>query len=67
MQRIRAERLVQLRRVTVIESTATSTRIEGVEVTDTEVARVLDRIRSDSFRSRDETRCEGLLSFSPRI
>jgi hypothetical protein len=49
MQEIRAERLVQLRQVTTIESTASSTRIEGVELTDAEVARVLDGIRSDSF------------------
>jgi Fic family protein len=59
MQEIRAERLVQLRQVTTIESTASSTRIEGVELTDAEVARVLDGIRSDSFRSRDEEEVRG--------
>src|SRR5215213_5116583 len=59
MQEIRAERLVQLRHATTIESTASSTRIEGVELTDAEVARVLDGIRSDSFRSRDEEEVRG--------
>jgi len=59
MQEIRAERLMQLRQVTTIESTASSTRIEGVELTDAEVARVLDGIRSDSFRARDEEEVKG--------
>ncbi|MGH7620127.1 MAG: Fic family protein [Gemmatimonadaceae bacterium] len=59
MQEIRAERLLQLRQVTTIESTASSTRIEGVELTDAEVARVLEGIRSDSFRARDEEEVKG--------
>jgi Fic family protein len=59
MQEIRAERLVQLRQVTTIESTASSTRIEGVELTDAEVARVLEGIRSESFRGRDEEEVRG--------
>jgi Fic family protein len=59
MQEIRAERLVQLRQVTTIESTASSTRIEGVELTDAEVARVLEGIKSDSFRARDEAEVRG--------
>jgi Fic family protein len=59
MQEIRAERLVQLRQVTTIESTASSTRIEGVELTDAEVARVLEGIGSESFRARDEAEVKG--------
>ena len=59
MQEIRAERLVQLKQVTTIESTASSTRIEGVELTDADVARVLNGIRSDSFRARDEEEVKG--------
>jgi len=59
MQEIRAERLIQLRHVTTIESTASSTRIEGVELTDAEVARVLEGLRSDSFRARDEAEVKG--------
>lgn len=59
MQEIRAERLMQLRQVTTIESTASSTRIEGVELTDAEVARVLEGISSESFRERDEEEVKG--------
>lgn len=59
LQEIRAERLMQLRQVTTIESTGSSTRIEGVELTDAEVARVLGGIRSDSFRARDEAEVRG--------
>jgi Fic family protein len=51
---VRAERLAQLRQVTTIESTASSTRIEGVELSDAEVARVLEGLHVDSFRARDE-------------
>lgn len=43
---VRAECLAQLRQVTTIESTASSTRIEGAERSDAEVARVLDMQRS---------------------
>lgn len=59
MKEIRAERLVQLRQVTTIESTGSSTRIEGVALTDAEVAGVLGGIRSDSFRARDEAEVKG--------
>lgn len=59
MQEIRAERLAQLRQVTTIESTASSTRIEGVELTDAEVARVLEGIQSEAFRARDEEEVKG--------
>ncbi|MBA3559150.1 MAG: hypothetical protein H0W30_11175 [Gemmatimonadaceae bacterium] len=38
----RAEQLAQLRQVTTIESVASSTRIEGAELTDADVARVLN-------------------------
>lgn len=59
MQEIRAERLIQLRQVTTIESTASSTRIEGVELTDAEVARVLEGISAESFRARDQEEVRG--------
>ncbi|HEX5074443.1 MAG TPA: Fic family protein [Gemmatimonadaceae bacterium] len=67
MQEIRAERLVQLRQVTTIESTASSTRIEGVELTDAEVARVLEGIGSESFRARDEEEVKGYAELLARI
>lgn len=59
MSEVRAERLGELRQVTTIESTASSTRIEGVELTDAEVARVLAGLHVDSFRARDEAEVRG--------
>jgi len=59
MQEIRAERLVQLRQVTTIESTASSTRIEGVTLTDAEVAQVLNGLSMESFRARDQQEVKG--------
>ena len=47
---IRTERLAQLRQVSTIESTASSTRIEGAELSDMEVAKVLEGLKVDSFR-----------------
>jgi Fic family protein len=59
LQEIRAERLVQLRQVTTVESTGSSTRIEGAALTDAEVAQVLSGLRIDSFRARDEAEVRG--------
>jgi len=56
---IQAERLASLRQVATIESTASSTRIEGAELSDVEVAQVLGGLRVDSFRSRDEAEVRG--------
>ena len=50
---IRAERLASLRQVTTVESAGSSTRIEGAQLSDDEVARVLQGLRVDSFRERD--------------
>src|SRR6266571_764807 len=50
---IQAERLASLRQVTTIESAGSSTRIEGAQLTDDEVARVLQGLKVDSFRARD--------------
>ncbi len=56
---IRAERLASLRQVTTIESAGSSTRIEGAQLSDEEVARVLQGLRVDSFRARDEGEVRG--------
>ena len=56
---IRAERLASLRQVTTIESAGSSTRIEGAQLSDEEVARVLQGLRVDSFRARDEAEVLG--------
>jgi len=56
---IRAERLASLRQVTTIESAGSSTRIEGAQLSDEEVARVLQGLKVDSFRARDEGEVRG--------
>lgn len=56
---IRAERLASLRQVTTIESAGSSTRIEGAQLSDDEVAQVLQGLRVDSFRARDEAEVRG--------
>ena len=53
------ERLTRLRQVTTIESTGASTRIEGAELSDTQVAQVLQGLSHDSFRARDESEVLG--------
>ncbi len=56
---IRAERLTSLRQVTTIESAGSSTRIEGAELSDDEVAKVLQGLKVDSFRARDGAEVRG--------
>lgn len=56
---IRAERLASLRQVTTIESAGSSTRIEGAQLSDDEVADVLRGLKVDSFRERDEAEVRG--------
>lgn len=59
VKEIQAERLASLRQVATIESAASSTRIEGAELSDEEVAHVLGGLHVDSFRSRDEEEVRG--------
>ncbi|HEX2779616.1 MAG TPA: Fic family protein [Gemmatimonadaceae bacterium] len=59
VREIQAERLASLRQVATIESAASSTRIEGAELSDEEVARVLGGLHVDSFRKRDEEEVRG--------
>ncbi len=59
LQEIRAESLQKLRQVTTVESTGSSTRIEGAALTDAEVRDVLSGLRIDSFRARDEAEVLG--------
>lgn len=53
------EELRQLRRVATIESVGSSTRIEGAQVNDDEVADILGGMSIDSFRARDEGEVRG--------
>lgn len=53
------ENLSALRRVATVESVGSSTRIEGVKLSDDEVEELLSRIELRSFRSRDEQEVAG--------
>ena len=53
------ERLQQLKKVATIESVGSSTRIEGVKLSDKEVEALLSDIKIDSFKSRDEQEVAG--------
>lgn len=59
LREIRAEQLDRLRQITTIESAGSSTRIEGAELSNDEVARVLEGLHVDSFRARDESEVRG--------
>ena len=53
------ERLSALKRIATIESVGSSTRIEGVKLSDGEVERLLSGLDLRSFRSRDEQEVAG--------
>ena len=53
------ERLAVLRKIATVESVASSTRIEGVQLTDTEVEKVIAGLSRTSFHSRDEQEVAG--------
>jgi Fic family protein len=59
LKEIQAEKLESLRQVATIESAASSTRIEGAELSDEQVAAVLGGLKVDSFRTRDEAEVRG--------
>lgn len=53
------ERLNALRKIATIESVASSTRIEGVKLTDKEVEILLSNLTTTSFATRDEQEVVG--------
>lgn len=53
------EQLTALRRVATVESIASSTRIEGVKLSDREVEELLSGLRINSLHSRDEEEVAG--------
>ncbi|PCI09730.1 AsnC family transcriptional regulator [bacterium] len=57
--KIAPERLNQLRRVATIESVGSSTRIEGVKLSDREIEALLGRLQSEPFTTRDEQEVVG--------
>ena len=59
LKNLSPERLLALRRVATIESVGSSTRIEGVKLTDREVETLLSNLKQYSFKSRDEEEVAG--------
>ncbi|HAL92831.1 MAG TPA: hypothetical protein DCM68_07395 [Verrucomicrobia bacterium] len=59
LQNIAPDRLSLLRKVATIESVGSSTRIEGVKLTDGEIERLLSGTGLKRFRSRDEQEVAG--------
>ena len=59
LRRIAPERLTALRRVATIESVGSSTRIEGVKLTNAQVEALLSGLGTQSFTSRDEEEVAG--------
>jgi Fic family protein len=59
ISRIAPDRLSRLRHVATIESIGSSTRIEGVTLSDREVERLLSNVSLRSFASRDEQEVAG--------
>lgn len=53
------DRLTSLKKIARIESIASSTRIEGVKLTDSEVKALLSGLDINSFKSRDEEEVAG--------
>lgn len=53
------DRLKMLKKSATIESIASSTRIEGVQLTDAQVETLLSKVRKKSFKSRDEEEVVG--------
>lgn len=53
------ERLQQLRKVATIESVGSSTRIEGVKLSDAQVEALLSNLTSTSLKTRDEQEVAG--------
>jgi len=58
-QALAPDRLVALRQVATIESVGSSTRIEGVKLTNSEVEALLKGVKTYSFKSRDEQEVAG--------
>lgn len=58
-QALAPDRLAALRHVATIESVGSSTRIEGVKLTNSEVEALLRGVKTYSFKSRDEQEVAG--------
>ncbi len=59
LQNLSPERLSALRHVATIESVGSSTRIEGIKLTDREIETLLSNLKQYSFKSRNEEEVDG--------
>lgn len=59
IENLAPERLSTLRRIATIESVGSSTRIEGSRLSDAEVEKLLSRLQTKAFTSRDEEEVAG--------
>lgn len=59
LKNLKPELMVSLKHVATIESIGSSTRIEGVKLTDSEIERLLKGLNPHSFSSRDEEEVAG--------
>jgi Fic family protein len=59
LQNLSPERLSALRHVATIESVGSSTRIEGIRLSDREIETLLSNLKQYSFKSRDEEEVAG--------
>jgi Fic family protein len=59
MESLAPERLTSLRRIATIESVGSSTRIEGANLSDRAVQKLLSGVKAKSFASRDEQEVAG--------
>ena len=67
LRNIAPERLTALRRVATIESVGSSTRIEGVKLTNAQVEVLLSGLETRSFASRDEEEVAGYAALMETI
>ncbi|MFH1076350.1 MAG: Fic family protein [Pseudomonadota bacterium] len=59
LNNLATDRLTALKRIATIESVGSSTRIEGVKLTDREVEQILSGLDATSLKSRDEEEVAG--------
>ena len=59
MESLAPEKLTSLRRIATIESVGSSTRIEGANLSDREVEKLLSGVKAKSLASRDEQEVAG--------
>lgn len=67
LRNIAPERLTALRRVATIESVGSSTRIEGVKLTNAQVEALLSGLETRAFTSRDEEEVAGYAALMEMI